>query len=380
MRGRKGGTAWLVCAVASWIAVHGCGGTKDNPFHEADGAVGSGGAGGGCTSTDDCKASGRVCLVDERRCVDCLSSSGCAVGSDCINNVCVRGTGGASGTAGAGPGGASGSGGTGDASAGTSGGGEGGSAGTGIGGSAGTGVGGSGGVCDPLDIVLLFDASGSMGESTGSLSKWQAAVASFLAWADQARNVRVALQLHPATNSKPLPPTCTTSAECGPGGICIPTLGCFATSTVSCETKDYLTPQVPLSPLPASRAAFDSALNLKPPSGGSVLIPVLEGGIAQARKLANANPNGTTIVVLIADGPDNSCAPSEASDAWPVVTMLAHDGLAVAPSIKTHVIAIASSIAGFDAVAKAGGTTARLALNGDIGAALSAIQSEYACP
>jgi hypothetical protein len=236
--------------------------------------------------------------------------------------------------------------------------------------------------CDPLNVLMLFDTSGSMNSGAGDSggTKWNDAQASFLAWAGQTRNVRVALQFHPVASSTPLPPTCTTNADCGPGGFCLPGIGCLTSGTVSCDPSVYQNPRVPLSPLPLSRDAFVMALNVIP-EGGSPLIPALEGGIIKARAFAAEHPTGTTIVVLLADGPDNSCGGSaDGGDAWSALAARAAAGLGGSPAIRTHVIAISPTLDGFDRVARAGGTTAFAAPNGDIGQALTAIQSAYPCP
>jgi hypothetical protein len=359
-----------------------CGGSNDPDFAPRDASAESGGSGGSfgsCAISDDCAPRGLVCLVDEHRCVECLSRAQCGAGTECVNNACrPEGTGGV-GAAG-GVGGSSGIGGNAGVGAAGGGGTSVNDASTDSGGSGGSGAGDAG--CDPLDIVLLFDSSGSMNSGGGDAagSKWQTAVASFLSWADQTRNVRVALQLHPMESSTPPPPTCTTNAECGPGGICLPPIGCLPTATASCDVALYQNARVPLSPLPGSRDAFAMALGISP-GGGSPLIPALEGGIVQARKLAAEHPTGTTVVVLTADGPDNSCTGSaDGGDAWAPLVARAAAGLAGSPSIRTHVIAISSTLDGFDRVARAGGTAALGAASGEVGVALKAIQSAYPCP
>ena len=214
----------------------------------------------------------------------------------------------------------------------------------------------------------------------GGSTKWNNAVQSFLGWAGQTRNVRVALQFHPVTSSMPPPPTCTTDAQCGPGGLCLPGFGCLITGTASCDPAAYQNPKVPLSPLPASREAFVTALSAGP-NGGSPLVPALEGGIAKARALATENPTGTTIVVLMADGAANACeGGGDAGSGWNVLAARAAAGLSGSPAIRTHVIAISPSLDGFDRVAQAGGTTVLAAPSGDMAAALTAIQSAYPCP
>jgi hypothetical protein len=371
---------WLAVALGCSVA-GACGGSDAPDFSPGDASAeagGSGGASGSCTSSADCAARGLVCLVDEHRCVECLSRAQCAAGTECINNACRPGGAGGVGAAG-GVGGSSGNGGDGGGPAGAGGtsivDGSTDSAGTG-----GSGAGDAG--CDPLDIVLLFDTSGSMNSAVGDAggTKWNAAVASFLSWAGETRNVRVALQFHPVASSTPLPPTCTTDADCGPGGFCFPIIGCLQSGTPSCDANVYQNPRVPLSPLPSSREAFAMALSISP-GGGSPLVPALDGAIVQARKLAAEHPTGTTIVVLIADGPDNSCSGSaDGGDAWAPLAARAAAGLAGSPSIRTHVVAISSTLDGFDRVARAGGTTALGTASGDVGVALKAIQSAYPCP
>src|SRR5262245_32969007 len=157
---KKGWVTWAWVSVSLGCTVaFACGDAKaPSLFTARDGSADSGGAAGAsgsCTTTEDCAARGLVGLVDERRCVECLSRAACPVGTECINNVCrsqgaggtgAASAGGSAGSSGAGPLGAGGI--TVDAATDS----------TGAGGTSTGGVGGSGGGgCDPLDILLLFD-------------------------------------------------------------------------------------------------------------------------------------------------------------------------------------------------------------------------------
>jgi hypothetical protein len=362
-----------------------------------------------CKNSLDCEQ-GTVCDEQAGVCVECVDHPDCPPEERCVANQCIgacdsdkdctpfgmlcdvasgtcvppgsggtSGAGGAGGTAGAGQGGEAGggAGGTGGSSAGA--GGTGGSS----AGAGGGGTGGGGG-CGMLDIVLLFDHSGSMQDTAaGGMTKWSAAVQSFDAWASAASDVRVALHLHPRAPSMPPPSSCTTDQDCGPYGPCLVPFntcqGAFGNDT-SCLASDYETADIALALLPGAASAFQSALAAQQPAGGSPHRPALEGALGAARTLAQQNPTGRTVVAFMADGDPTACTPPS-GDVWAPIAAAAAAGLSGTPSVPTHVIAISPTTTGFDAVAQSGGTGAAIALPGaDVGNALATIQATYACP
>lgn len=399
------------CAAPFVGSASGCGGS-DNSDLVGDSSAGKSGSGGTradgsvarCTNSLDCPQ-GLVCDSTTGACVDCNSDADCTNGQRCHANQCSTpcvsdkectplgklcnqaigfcespGSGGAGGSGGS-TGGSGGSTGGSAGSIGGSGGSIGGSGGS-TGGSGGSidGSAGSGG-CGLLDVVLLFDSSGSMANPppTGtSTTKWTAAVDSFNQWAQATPAVRVALQFHPVAGPPP-PATCVTNADCGAGGLCY--FGsCLIASSDSCDPTAYEAPAVPLSLLPNNAAAFASALAAATPTGGSPYIPALEGAVAQAHGIALANPTDTTIVVFVADGESNACL-TDGGTGWPETTAVAASGLSGTPSIRTYMVPINTALAAYDALAQAGGTgQAIYASDGNLAPALQQIVAQYPCP
>jgi hypothetical protein len=433
------GSFAAVSLIAGVVAVA-CGSSDDAGLNSSNpdggssgGSSGKGGSsgsagkdGGSCASDKDCTPLGLLCSTEVGRCVECLNSTDCGVGEHCVSTVCVPrcdnsldctdgkvcdtssgvcvecvrdadceagqrcsgnacqdscdsdndctplgklcdfasglcydpGTGGTGGTGGAG-----------------------GKGGTGGGGSGGSG--GSSGNCGMLDMVVLFDHSGSMADiGSGGTEKFATARDSFEAWAEIATGVRVAVQLHPVSPSTPPPTTCTIDADCGLYGPCTPPFGCTGgiSADTSCVGGDYSKPVVPLSALPGAAAAIGTAFQNLTTVGGSPHTPALEGGLLQARRISNDNPSDTTVIVFIADGDPTSCTGS-ASDVWAPVAAVAASGLAGSPSIRTYMVAISDGTIGFTDVAQAGGTTEPIQIPAaDVGNAMATIQSKHPCP
>ncbi len=188
----------------------------------------------------------------------------------------------------------------------------------------------------PVNLVLMYDKSGSMGnpqEGGDAATKWVPVNTGMKAFfADpKSSGYAASLQFFPA-----------------PGDL-----------ATTCSA-DYATPLVPLTSL-ASSKPLASALDATSPQGGTPTLPALQGAIAFAKRTAQARADEKTVVVLVTDGEpgvwqNGQLQPGCANNDVSHVADAARDAFSASPSIPTYVIGVGPSLGKLDAVAKAGGT------------------------
>lgn len=125
-----------------------------------------------------------------------------------------------------------------------------------------------------------------------------------------------------------------------------------------CSVAEYEQLAVPLALQPDAAPKISAALDGRQMSGGTPMVPLLEGLTNYLR--ANAAPGRKPVIVLATDGiPDDTCLagssgvrPNTLDDAIAVVS----DALSGA-QITTFVIGVGGELSALDAIAAAGGTT-----------------------
>ena len=231
-------------------------------------------------------------------------------------------------------------------------------------GTQGAGASGSGGGCVgtgskaekvPLDIFIMLDQSGSMGDS----NKWTNTTNAISAFVNspEAAGIGVGLQYFGLPEGGQMCPTnCQTDADCGACGPCVDFLIqkiCFGAASVpdSCTPADYATAAVPIAPLPGNAGAITSSMGMHGPSTGTPTKPALQGAIDFAKVWAadpmNQNPPHTVIVLLATDGIPESCDTGG-------IDAVAAQGLA--DGIMTFVIGVGDSLTILNGIAAAGGS------------------------
>lgn len=135
-------------------------------------------------------------------------------------------------------------------------------------------------------------------------------------------------------------------------------LGFFPQSDANgtiCSTASYATPSVPMSALP-NGTAFRASIAAQSPGGNTPTEVALTGTIGYAKTIAAAKPNEVTAIVLVSDGLPTECGNSNAQ-AISVVKGVAQSAAAdpVTP-IKTYVIGVGSNLANLNDIAVGGGT------------------------
>jgi hypothetical protein len=173
----------------------------------------------------------------------------------------------------------------------------------------------------PVDLVFMFDRSGSM----DSDNKWGACAQGLEAFFGDpgSKGMRASLQYFPVDNSFPF-------------------------GNEACEEKSYHATAVSMRPLPDA-ASFNGSINAKSPTdkGGTPTLPAIQGAIAYSKDILAQSPGHKVAIVLVTDGDPRDCG----SD----VQGVSNEAAAVAATIPTYVVGV-GDLPNLDAIAKAGGT------------------------
>lgn len=239
----------------------------------------------------------------------------------------------------------------------------------------------------PLNIFIVWDQSGSMGDPTPTGTKWTdttGALKTFITDPGSA-GLRVALRFFPdGPNNIGFPNNC---------GYVKGESICDTDSNImdpnSCTTKSQMVqscslPSVPLSELTKDPAPMDMAedalvksIDAHCPTGGTPMWEALAGAERFAQQYQALHKNEKTVVVLVTDGDPNGCKIDLVGDFEPLVAAaLANLG------IHTYTLGLQGSNPGFmDGIANAGGTMKSFTIgNGNAAAdllkAFHQIQSE----
>jgi hypothetical protein len=190
----------------------------------------------------------------------------------------------------------------------------------------------------PLNLVIMYDKSGSMGDTSSSPTfdpalKWIPVNAGMKAFfADPgSQGLAAALTFFPVDGD-------LATACAGP----------------------YDAPKVALTSL-ADSTPFVTALDTTKPYGGTPTLPALQGAIKYANQVWQAQPDSLTPVVLVTDGEpgffaDGMLGPGCTDNDVDHVAAAAKAAFEGTPSIKTYVIGVGPSLDKLNAIAAAGGT------------------------
>jgi hypothetical protein len=176
----------------------------------------------------------------------------------------------------------------------------------------------------PLDIYIMLDQSGSMGDNVTGGTKWTVirnALAQFLSQ-PTLTGVSVGLQYFPINND-------------------------------SCTVNDYATPAVEIAPLSATQQqAIANSLIAHGPTTNTPTGPALQGAINHCKTWGTAHTDHVVITILATDGDPTACTPQDI----PSIAAIAATGVAGTPKVLTFVIGVGTSQANMNAIAAGGGT------------------------
>jgi hypothetical protein len=188
----------------------------------------------------------------------------------------------------------------------------------------------------PVNLVVMFDRSGSMGSTTEGFDpalKWIPVTTGMKAFFADPNSIGIAASLQFFPEGGDLNAVCNYA---------------------------YGSPMVSLTPL-ASSAPIVAAIDATTPSGGTPTLPALTGAVTYAQSVAQQHPTDKTVVVLVTDGEpgfgiNGQFAMGCANNDIPHVAAVAQAATTGAPAIKTYVIGVGSDLTDLNAIASAGGT------------------------
>jgi Mg-chelatase subunit ChlD len=181
----------------------------------------------------------------------------------------------------------------------------------------------------PLDIVVVWDRSGSM-----SGAKWTGTVSAVTQFVNDPANDGVSLGI----NFFPLD---------GAPDQCNPAI--------------HNPPQLGLTALPAGAGTVVSTINATSPGGLTPTYGALFGTLQYLTAYQDMNPTHAVVAILASDG-----SPTECNTSTPAIAGLAQSAFTY-NGVRTYAIAIqGSSVADLDQIAAAGGTTQAIDVTTDI--------------
>jgi hypothetical protein len=209
----------------------------------------------------------------------------------------------------------------------------------------------------PLDMYIMLDQSGSMTDSvSGGGTKWDAVTGAFKTFVNQpgTAGIGVGIQYFPLIpGGQSCSPTCATDADCGAFGPCFIGIcfGCATSSSDSCVSADYATPDVEIAALPGVAGAFINSINTHSPKTNTPTSAALQGAIDHAKAWGLKNPDHVVIDVLATDGD-----PTECDTDLNNINAIAAAGVSGMPKVLTFVIGVGTSLTALNGTAAAGGT------------------------
>jgi hypothetical protein len=246
----------------------------------------------------------------------------------------------------------------------------------------------------PVDLVVMFDQSGSMNGMVGGDTVWGLVTKAFTDFVEApgTEGLSVGLQYFPLPDgscvscnncflpdlqvtdqttgqcccSPPSGQSCALAdgTPCPTGGICFQGSCYSGGANATCNAAAYAALEVPIEALPANAPAVVASLMNHSPNGLTPTAPALKGAVDAAVARAKANPEHIVAVVFASDGVPTECDPQDIGE----IAQISGDALAGSPSVRTYVIGIGDVMA-LNAIAKAGGTDSAflVSANGNAG-------------
>ncbi len=214
----------------------------------------------------------------------------------------------------------------------------------GLGGLAACATSSANGQLTPVNLVFMFDRSGSMGDPNDPQSaplkpvKWDPVVAAMGKFFNDPASAGMSASLQYFAFDQ---------NAGNPKG-----------NSADCQVANYQNPAVAMTALPS--AQFATSLNGNSPQGGTPTHPAIQGAIGYAKQIQTQKPGEAAVVVLVTDGEPNDCSSTVQNVSSEAANALAQS------KIKTFVIGVGTTQTdtnNLNTIAAAGGTTQAIAVN-----------------
>jgi hypothetical protein len=196
----------------------------------------------------------------------------------------------------------------------------------------------------PVDLLLLVDTSKSMGEMSGTQSKWDKARDSLRTFVSDpaSAGLGVGMMFFPTTGADARQ-TCQQASDCTSVSPAMPTVGspcnlgmCQGVDD-NCRVDHFGKPDVDMGDLPAQAGAITTALTMRVPNGATPMVLAVESGFAALRARQLAFPDRRQALVLSTDGLPSGCGLTQSVSA--VVDRIGK-AQAATPAIPTYVVGV----------------------------------------
>jgi Mg-chelatase subunit ChlD len=196
----------------------------------------------------------------------------------------------------------------------------------------------------PVDLLLLVDTSSSMGERSGTQTKWDKARDSLRAFVSDpaSAGLGVGMMFFP-TSGADARQACQQASDCTSVSPAMPTtgspclLGVCQSFDDGCRVDHFGKPDVDVGDLPAQAGAITTALALRAPNGATPMVLAVDSAFAALRARQIAFPNRRQALVLSTDGLPSGCGLTQSVAA--VVDRIS-GAQAATPAIPTYVVGV----------------------------------------
>jgi hypothetical protein len=225
----------------------------------------------------------------------------------------------------------------------------------------------------PLDIYIMFDASGSMCKDLpGTQGVFLCSSSDTCSGTNCCTVAGTGQKYWNTTLDGSRMAAVRTAAEAflndpeSAGiGVGLGVFGNQCIGSTSCNADDYTAPRVQIGELPSNASALMSALNALEPTGETPTHAAIGGACAHATAWKDAHPGHEVVILLMTDGKPEApvtttCMPTSELAVQAAATCFADAG------IKTYVLGVGPMLETLHGIAEAGGTgSAYLVESGD---------------
>jgi hypothetical protein len=204
----------------------------------------------------------------------------------------------------------------------------------------------SAGNLTPVNLVFMYDKSGSMVQPAGTTTKWLAAQDGVTSFVADPESAGMSATIEFFSGPK-------TTIETG----------------AACEAVTYSTAAAGPIALPDTGGVIAAAIKKQSPNGGTASLYAMQGARAIASSVLTKNPGEKAVIVFVTDGDPDGCGFDNNVD-----NVAAEAAKSFTAGVPVYVIGVGNSLSSLNQVASSGGTSSAYVLDtsGNVSASLLA--------